>query len=153
MVAMVVCGDGPASLRSLPATRTPAGMVTLDPITGRASDIPLGERVDGRDKVTGAALFAADVRRPGMLVGKVLRSPLPHARILRIDTSAAQSMAGVRAVLTGADFPAGARFGRNTRDMPGLARDKVRFAGEKVAAVAADSAEIAERALSSIEVE
>jgi len=128
-------------------------MVTLDPITGRASDIPLGERVDGRDKVTGAALFAADVRRPGMLVGKVLRSPLPHARILRIDTSAAQSMAGVRAVLTGADFPAGARFGRNTRDMPGLARDKVRFAGEKVAAVAADSAEIAERALSSIEVE
>ena len=128
-------------------------MLSLDPITGRASDIPLAARIDGTVKVTGAAKYAHDVTRPGMLIGKVLRSPLPHARILGIETRAAASLPGVHAVLTGADFPAEARFGRNTRDMPGLARGKVRFAGEKVAAVAAETAEIADCAVSLIDVE
>lgn len=119
---------------------------------GRASTLPLGERVDARAKVSGSALYAADVSRPGMLIGAILRSPLPHARIVSIDTSAAHALPGVHAVLTGADIPPDARFGRNMRDVPVLARDKVRFVGEKVAAVAAESAEIAEAALRLIDV-
>jgi CO/xanthine dehydrogenase Mo-binding subunit len=87
-----------------------------------------------------------------MLVGAVLRSPYPHARIVSIDVERARQVAGVRAVLTGTDLPADVRVGRNMRDMPVLARDKVRFVGEKVAAVAADSLAIAERALALIEV-
>src|SRR5690349_11850558 len=87
-----------------------------------------------------------------MLWAKVLRSPLPHARIVSIDTSRARSLPGVHAVLTGQDLPA-VRVGRSHRDMPVLARDKVRFIGEKVAAVAAESVELAEQALGLIEVE
>jgi CO/xanthine dehydrogenase Mo-binding subunit len=88
-----------------------------------------------------------------MLVGKVLRSPHPHALIRHIDTSAARVLSGVHAVLVGTDLPPDARVGRNMRDMPVLARDKVRFVGEKVAAVAAESEHIADQALSCIAVE
>jgi CO/xanthine dehydrogenase Mo-binding subunit len=109
-------------------------------------------RIDGVDKVTGGATYAADVTRPGMLWGKVLRSPLPHARIISIDTRRARDVSGVHAVLTGRDIPE-YRIGRAMRDMPVLARDRVRFFGEKVAAVAAESPEIAEEALGLIEVE
>ena len=115
------------------------------------SDQP--QRQDGPDKVRGATMYAADLVRPGMLFGKVLRSPYPHARILQIDTRAASAVSGVHAVLTGLDIPDDVRVGRNMRDMPVLARDKVHFVGEKVAAVAAESLEIAEHALSLIEVE
>src|SRR5438874_12245285 len=110
-------------------------------------------RIDGPDKVTGAARYAADLSRPGMLRGLTLRSPYPHARILSIDTTAAKALPGVHAVLVGADLPDDARVGRNMRDMYVLARDKVRFAGEKVAAVAADTLEIAQEAINLIEVE
>jgi CO/xanthine dehydrogenase Mo-binding subunit len=115
--------------------------------------VVIGARIDGPDKVTGAATFAADLTRPGMLSGKVLRSPLPHARIVAIDTSAARALPGVHAVLTGEDIPAEVRVGRNMRDMPVLARKKVRFIGEKVVAVAAESHAIAERALELISVD
>ena len=87
-------------------------------------------RLDGPDKVTGRARYAADVARPRLLWGKVLRSPLAHARIVSIDTSRATALAGVRAVLTGADLP-DVRVGRQLRDLPVLAQQRVRFVGEK----------------------
>lgn len=108
-------------------------------------------RVDGPDKVTGAARYAADIPRPGLVWGKVLRSPLAHARIVSIDTSRATRLAGVQAVLTGADLP-DVRVGRQMRDLPVLARERVRFVGEKVAAVAAEDPRVAERACGLIEV-
>jgi CO/xanthine dehydrogenase Mo-binding subunit len=110
-------------------------------------------RLDAVAKVTGSAVYAGDVRRPGVLWARVVRSPLPHARILAIDAAAARALPGVHAVLTAADLPPGVRVGRAMRDMPVLACGKVRFAGEKVAAVVADSLEIAETALALIQVE
>ena len=110
------------------------------------------ERIDGPDKVSGKALYSADIALPGMLWGKVLRSPHPHAKILRIDTSKALALPGVRAVITSADLPP-TLIGRRILDMPMLARDKVRFIGEKVAAVAADDPDIAEEATTLIDVE
>ncbi|MPZ15650.1 MAG: xanthine dehydrogenase subunit D, partial [Chloroflexi bacterium] len=83
-------------------------------------------RVDGREKVTGAARYASDIARSDMLYAKALRSPLPHARIVSIDASRARALPGVHAVLTAADLPA-YRLGRSMRDMPILAREKVRF--------------------------
>src|SRR6266498_2809905 len=109
-------------------------------------------RLDGPDALTGAAKYAADIVRPGMLWAKVLRSPVAHARIQSMDVSRARKLAGVHAVLTGADL-ADYRLGRSMRDMPVLAREKVRFVGEKVAAVAAEDRETAEEALGLIEVE
>ena len=109
-------------------------------------------REDGPEKVSGGHVYPADVARPGMIFGKVLRSPFPHARIVRIDTSRAANLAGVRAVVTGQDLP-GMRVGRFLRDVPPLAEDRVRFVGEKVAAVAADDPDIAEEALLLIDVE
>ena len=109
-------------------------------------------RGEGPDKVTGKSIYAADVSLPGMLWGKVLRSPFPHAKIVNIDTSAAKAVPGVRAVITGADLP-DSLVGRRLREMPVLARDVVRFVGEKVAAVAADTEEAAEEALLLIDVE
>src|SRR5262249_30642408 len=97
----------------------------------------------GPDKVAGKALYAADVQLPGMLWGKVLRSPYPHANILSIDTAKASQVPGVHAVLTGQDIP-DRRVGRLLRDIPVLARDRVLFVGEKVAAVAADTLAAAE---------
>ena len=108
-------------------------------------------RVDGAEKVTGTAQFTADVPLPGILWGKVLRSIYPHARIVRIDASKAKQVPGVVTVLTGADVQ-GVRYGRRVRDVPVLAEDRVRFVGEKVAAVAAVDDGAAERALDLIEV-
>lgn len=109
-------------------------------------------QAEGPDKVSGNALYAADIARPGMLWGKVLRSPYPHARIVNIDISKAQKMPGVHAVVTGGDLP-DSRVGRLLRDHPVLARDKVLFIGDKVAAVAAESAALAEEALLQIDVQ
>jgi CO/xanthine dehydrogenase Mo-binding subunit len=119
-------------------------------------------RPDGVDKVTGRAKFGADMTLPDMLVGKVLRSPHPHARIRSIDTSKAAALAGVKAVVTAADFkelphelslagemPINYRdVGRNV-----MARDKALYEGHAVAAVAATSASIARKALQLIEVD
>ena len=109
-------------------------------------------RGEGPDKVSGSARYAADVHLPGMLWGKVLRSPFPHARIVNIDVSRARNMPGVHAVITGMDLP-DRRVGRMLRDLPVLGRDKVRFVGEKVAAVAARDPDLAEEALLQIDVE
>ena len=109
-------------------------------------------RVEGEDKVAGRAVYAGDVLLPGMLWVKVLRSPIPHGRIKRIDTRKAEELAGVKAVVTGRDVT-GSRIGKKIMDMPILAEGVARFIGEKVAAVAAQTEEIAEQALDLIEVE
>ncbi len=110
-------------------------------------------RPDGEDKATGQARYAADVLLPGTLWGAALRSPYAHARILRIDTSAAKALPGVHAVITGEDTRGGGLWGRLVKDVPIIAYDRVRFAGERVAAVAADDADIARQALDRIDVE
>ncbi len=110
-------------------------------------------RIEGPEKVTGRTQYAADVALPGLLWCKLLRSPLPHARIVRTDTARARALPGVHAVLSGADLPPDTRVGRRMRDMPVLATERVRFVGDRVAAVAAESPDIAEEALSRIDVE
>jgi CO/xanthine dehydrogenase Mo-binding subunit len=109
-------------------------------------------RVEGADKVSGRAAYGADVHFPDMLWGKILRSPYPHARILNIDTSKARQVAGVRAIVTGKDEPNHYQ-GKSIRDIPVLCWDKVRYVGDKVAAVAAESRDAAEEAINLIEVE
>ncbi|MCH8319951.1 MAG: xanthine dehydrogenase family protein molybdopterin-binding subunit [Acidobacteria bacterium] len=112
---------------------------------------PLG-RIEGPAKVTGEAKYTADVLLPGMIWGKVLRSPLPHAKIVSIDTREAEQMPGILAVLTAKDLP-DLLTGRLVYDMPVLAIDRVRFIGEKVAVVAAEDPDVAEDALAYIDVE
>lgn len=109
-------------------------------------------RLDALDKVTGKAKYCEDLKLPGMLYGKVLRSPYPHAHIMGIDTSRAENLSGVRAVITGRDVPE-KRYGPSVFDQHILARRVVRYVGDPVAAVAADSLEVAERALDLITVE
>jgi CO/xanthine dehydrogenase Mo-binding subunit len=114
----------------------------------RASFGPSPERPDARAKVTGRARYTGDLHVPGMVEGAVLRSPWPHARIVSIDTAEAERQPGVLAVLTAADLGAiDPYFGQALRDQPVLAIDRVRFAGEPVAAVAAADARTAEAAL------
>lgn len=115
---------------------------------------PVG-RAEGPAKVTGQAIFPADVNLPGTLVGKCLRSPFPYAKILSIDPdsiAAARRVPGVHAVLTADDIPPHL-VGRMLRDIPILAREVVRFAGQKVVAVAAEDDDIAEEALNLVQVE
>jgi len=109
-------------------------------------------RVEGRDKVTGAARYAADVRVPNMLHAAFVSSPHAHARIVKVDASAARGMLGVRAVITGADVRP-ARYGRRLQDWPVLCWDHALFIGDRVAAVAADTPEIADAAARAISVE
>ena len=119
-------------------------------------------RPDGVPKVTGAAKFGADYHLPGMLYGKVLRSPHAHARIRSIDTSRAEALPGVKAVMTGADLPdhpfeyvgperLAVNFWHVTRNI--MAREKVLYEGHAVAAVAAISNVIANRALALVDVD
>ncbi len=119
-------------------------------------------RPDGADKVTGRAIYGADVRMTGMLHGKILRSPHAHARIKRIDTSKAEALPGVKAVMTGHDLPepedrmaAAGEVAVNLKYLAGnvMARDKVLYKGHAVAAVAATNIHIAEEAMNLIEVE
>jgi 4-hydroxybenzoyl-CoA reductase subunit alpha len=109
--------------------------------------------VDAAGKTTGAGKYTDDLSLPGMLVGKILHSPYPHARIKRIDTARAKALDGVVAIVTGEDAPN--RYGILPvgHDETALAVDKVRYIGDNVACVAAISEEIAERALELIDVE
>jgi CO/xanthine dehydrogenase Mo-binding subunit len=104
-------------------------------------------KIDGLAKATGAAVYADDLTFPGMLHGKTLRSPHPHARVRAVDTSQALKLPGVLAVLTGRDLPV--RYGILpwTQDENALAVDKVRFVGDPVAAVAAVDEDTANAAL------
>jgi CO/xanthine dehydrogenase Mo-binding subunit len=109
-------------------------------------------RADGPPKVTGDAKYTVDISLPGMLFGKSVRSPHPHAHIVSIDTSQAEALAGVHGVLTGQDV-LGHRLGNRVQDVPLLAEGLVRYAGEKVAAVAAEDEETAQRACDLIAIE
>ena len=109
------------------------------------------KRVDGVKKVTGYVRYTDDLKLSGMLYARIKKSPYPHAKILKIDTSKAEKLPGVKVVITGKDVPI--RVGLYLEDKTFLAIDKVRFIGEPVAAVAAESEEIAEEAVSLIEVD
>jgi CO/xanthine dehydrogenase Mo-binding subunit len=109
--------------------------------------------VDALGKVTGRAKFAADYNAGHQLYGKVLRSEHPHARILRIDTAAAKGLAGVEAVLTALDIPGEKTIGIVVKNQAILAGDKVRYLGDGVALVAAQTREIAEAAVKLIKVD
>ena len=109
--------------------------------------------IDGPQKASGAAEYVSDIRPPGMLEGKVLRSPHPHARVLHVDTEAARRVPGVHTVVTGADAPTPRWGWTELKDQSILAHDRVRFAGEEVAAVAAEDAAAALEALEHIQVE
>jgi 4-hydroxybenzoyl-CoA reductase alpha subunit len=114
-------------------------------------------RKDGVEKATGRALYTVDMVLPGMLWGKILRSPYPHAKILHIDTTRAEKLLGVKAVITGKDT-LGIKHGfvetpRYPPDQYPIAMDRVRYIGEEVAAVAAVDEYIAEEALSLIQVD
>jgi len=109
-------------------------------------------RVEGRAKVSGAAAYSADAARPGMLWAAFVTSPLPHGRIVSIDAQAARAMAGVHAVLSGADI--GEHYlGRALFDWPVLAIDEVQFVGQYVVAVAAETREGAQAAARAVEVQ
>jgi CO/xanthine dehydrogenase Mo-binding subunit len=116
---------------------------------------PIGQnvqRVDAREKVTGAAHFADDIQfGPGLLYARIKRSPHPHARIKSIDASRARALPGVKAVVTGEDFPG--YIGLYLQDRHIFCRDRVRYVGDPVAGVAAVSEEIAEQAVNLIEVD
>jgi CO/xanthine dehydrogenase Mo-binding subunit/aerobic-type carbon monoxide dehydrogenase small subunit (CoxS/CutS family) len=136
------------------ATRLAAGKAVVD-LTGLLA----GERGDlprlGRDAVglvTGATQFGDDLELEGMLHGKILWSAYPHAEILGIDTSWAEAMEGVALVVTAKDIPGENRAGLLKLDQPAIAAEKVRFIGDPVAAVFAETQEIAEAALEKIQV-
>lgn len=108
-------------------------------------------RVDAAEKVTGRAVYCVDVDLPGMLYGATLRSPLAHAKIINIDTTEAKKCPAVKAVVAGKDFPF--TFGPMIQDQPFLAIDRVRYAGEPVAAVAAETEAAAQEAIEKIRVQ
>ncbi|RWE75377.1 MAG: aldehyde oxidase, partial [Mesorhizobium sp.] len=144
--------DAQPSRPSTPAARPatpPAGEIRLTRSTA-------GERwhirPDGPAKIEGKLRYLTDHRQPGMLVGRILRAAIPHARILAIDTSAADALPGVAAVVTYRDIAGSNAFGIVVQDQPALCFDKVRYVGDAVAAVAAVDAETAERALGLIQV-
>ena len=106
-------------------------------------------RLDGPERVSGRAVYTADVQLPGMLWGKILRSPYPHARIKKMDVQKAENMPGVWSVLTHKNIPRIPFYGGQTL----LLDETVRFAGEEIACVIADEEERAEDALQEIAVE
>ena len=108
--------------------------------------------VDAKEKVMGRTRYVTDVVLPGMLVGKALRSPHPHAMILNIDTSEAKKVPGVKCVLTAKDVEQN-KWGPVTKDEYLLAKDKVNYVGDEVAAVVALNEAICDEALAKIKVE
>jgi nicotinate dehydrogenase large molybdopterin subunit len=145
-----VCGTLPARLRRVPAaTRAPAEVEVSH------SALPDRWRIrpDIADKVSGRFAYLTDHRRPGMLVGRILRAGVAHARIVSLDTSAAELLPGVAAVVTAKDVRGQNSFGIVVQDQPALCADKVRFAGDAVAAIAAVDEETAARALALIRVD
>lgn len=136
--ARILRGDGPPE--------TPLGQ--SESIIGGRSVRP-----DAWDKVTGRTLFTADLRAEGMLYAVALRSAFPHARLRRVDVRRAREIPGVAAVLTAADVPGDKYHGLVQKDWPVLAWDKVRYVGDAIAVVAAETPEQARAALEAIEVE
>ncbi len=110
-------------------------------------------RVDGPAKVSGTAQYTADIELPGLLYARVLRSPYPHARVLRVDSSRAEHLPGVVALTRDDLHDVHPYYGSLYRDQPIVAVDKVRHVGDVVAAVAAEERDVAEEALDLIEVD
>jgi len=108
---------------------------------------PSIRNIDGVEKVMGRGRYVGDMTVPGMLFARVLRSPLPHARIVELDVAPALAIPGVRAAITHRDFVEDGVFGYPVRDAYILACHKVRYVGDPVAAVAADTPEAAHAAL------
>ncbi|HEY3342914.1 MAG TPA: molybdopterin cofactor-binding domain-containing protein, partial [Anaerolineae bacterium] len=134
-------GEAAESAPALPSTRTPMNVV--------GKPLP---RPDAVAKVSGTAKYTDDFTFPGMLYARTLRAGVPHARIKHIDTSRARALPGVVAVLTHADVPGHKTHGLVHDDWPVLCFDKVRYVGDAVAIVAAETKEIAEQALGLIDV-
>ncbi|MGW4822809.1 xanthine dehydrogenase subunit D [Streptomyces sp. NPDC004227] len=132
-----------------PSTGAPAVTPPRAPAVPRGVGEPV-TRPDGRAKVRGVFEFSADLRANGMIWGATLRSPHPYARITHVDARRAAALAGVHAVLTAADVPGRNAYGLVVADQPVLADQIVRYEGEPVAVVAADSPEIARAALEKI---
>src|SRR5512142_2228888 len=109
------------------------------------------ERVDGVEKVTGAALYTADLKFPRMLHACIVRSPHAHARVLDVRLDKAARLPGVRAVASGRQYPL--YTGIYLKDQTVFATDRVRFVGDPVAAVAADTPDAAREAAAAVEVE
>src|SRR3989304_4768991 len=103
-------------------------------------------RIDGLEKVTGTSVYGVDLVAPQVLIGRVWRSPWPHAKLENIDVTRAERLPGVKAVVTGRDFPIH-RHGNLIKDSLFIAVDKVRYVGEPVVAVAAVDEDAAEEAL------
>ncbi|MDA0821411.1 MAG: xanthine dehydrogenase family protein molybdopterin-binding subunit [Proteobacteria bacterium] len=122
-------------------------MNDLDDLIGQSAP-----KLEARAKLTGSAVYTEDIYRPRLLHAALLGSPYPHARIISYDTTAARALRGVKAVITAEDLPANL-IGHTFRDEPILARGKVRYMGEPVVAVAAESLEIARAAIRLVEVE
>ena len=126
-------------------------------MTGKAEYLSIGKRlprVDARKKVTGEAKFTEDIKLHGMLWGKILRSPYPHARIKKIDTSEAEKLKGVISIITAKDMP-GFKIAHDPQllDKSPLTDDKARYVGDEIAAIAAVDEETAEKALALIQVQ
>ena len=134
---------------TIPATRErPAGPISTPGRIGENT-----ARADGVPKVRGEFEYSSDLWMDGMLYGATLRSPHPHANIWAVDTSEAEAMPGVYAVLTHEDVPGRKVYGMEIPDQPVLAWERIRYQGEAVAVVAADHPETARRALGKISVE
>src|SRR6266513_5152376 len=119
-------------------SRPPSGRPSVRRVIGKAL-----RKLDATAKVTGETIFADDLFFPRMLYAKLLRSPHPHAKIVKIDTTKAERLAGVKAVLTGKDLPIPFGILPVSQDEHALAPHKVRFVGDPVAAVAATTEEAA----------
>ena len=139
-----VCGAPPPPPRPVPRVARPPSIVEI-------SRAAVGDRwrvrPDVEDKVAGRLAYLTDHRRSGMLIGRILRAGIPHARIVAVDTSAAQALPGVAAVVTAKDIKGQNGYGIVIQDQPALCADKVRYAGDVVAAVAAVDETTAARAL------
>ena len=109
--------------------------------------------LDAQGRVTGQVPYLINLQLPGMLVAKIVRSPLPHARLGRVDARAAETAPGVAAVLTRDDLPPGTRYGIGIPDQPIVADDRVRFVGEPVAVIAAENRDAAEAASWLVDIE
>lgn len=154
--------DQPPRDPAIPPVAAPVGEPPAPAVPVHERRAPEGElrvigtrqrKLDGLAKSTGAALYTDDLVLPGMLHGKILRSPHPHARIVAIDSAAAEALPGVFAVVTGREMPTPYGIIPWTPDEHALALEKVRYVGDAVAAVAAVDEETANRALELIRVE
>src|SRR5215204_4867087 len=143
-----------------PAYATPdRRAIIMSPTRRGGRAMGVGQRVpmvDAVQRVTGRISYVLNLELPGMLVGRILRSPHPHARIVRIDATAARKIPGVVSVVTRDDLTGDSIdpfYGPLVRDQPVLAMERARYAGEAIAAVAAVDELVAQRALDLIEVE